>query len=429
MKQFFRRLFGVRHPVHPARQARPQLESLGDRLLPSATPLGPAFDVSGVSYANQYASPDRTVARAANGNFAVTWWGDGASGSGIYVRLFNASGAPLTSATRIAGTSYGKDFDSTIAMSDDGQFAVAWTHAYSATDDDIYVQRFNAAGSAVGGVIHAAASIRNEDQPSIAMDAQANLVVAYTYHNTGGNRDVSAWYRRVDGSGNVIQGTFWVAATAHDEYQASAALNDYGRGVVAYTYDYSASDRDIHAQRISALGYKVGGDIWVAASGLHESDASVAMNNTGAFVVAYQKYTEQTGSLGFTYLTGSQVLARRFDALGTYLGEVSVGDPSDTRFEYGPSVSMNSAGDFVIGYTHEYSSTDQDVRAQVFNSQGVAQGGAFYISGASAYDEFAPTVALGDDGVFVAGFGTFGQKQQAGDIPEGWGVSARRFSL
>src|SRR5206468_3664438 len=160
------------------------------------------------------------------------------------------------------------------------------------------------------------------------------LVVAYTYHNANGDRDVSAWYRRVDGFNNVIQGTFSVAATTHDEYEPSAALNDYGRGVVAYTYAYSASDRDIHAQLISAQG--------------------------------------------------------------SMLGEVSVGDPADTRFEYGPSVSMNSAGDFVIGYTHQYSATDQDARAQVFNSQGVAQGASFMISGAGSYDEFAPTVALGD---------------------------------
>lgn len=291
------------------------------------------------------------------------------------------------------------------------------------------MQRFNAAGGAVGGVIHAAASVRNEDQPSIAMDAQANLVVAYTYHNSDGNRDVHAWYRRVDGYGNITQGNYAIAATAQDEYLASAALADNGRGVVAYTYDYSASDRDIRAQRISSAGYKVGGVITVAASSLQESDASAAINNSGAFVVAYQRYTEAQGDLGFPYLTSSQVLARRFDVAGALLGEVSVGDPSDTRFEYSPSVSMDSAGNFVIGYTHEYSSTDQDVRAQVFNSQGVAQGASFFLSGSDSYDEFAPTVALGDDGVFVAGFGTYGQKQQPGEFPEGWGVSARRFSL
>lgn len=131
MKQLIRRLFGTRSPVRPARQApqaRPQIESLSDRVLPSVTPLGPAFDVSGVPYGNQYASSDRTVARAANGNFAVTWAGDGAYGTGIYYRLFNAAGAPLTAAARLTGTSY-SDSQPTIAMSDDGQFAIAWTHA------------------------------------------------------------------------------------------------------------------------------------------------------------------------------------------------------------------------------------------------------------------------------------------------------------
>jgi hypothetical protein len=66
-------------------------------------------------------------------------------------------------------------------------------------------------------------------------------------------------------------------------------------------------------------------------------------------------------------LTSSQVLARRFNATGGFLGEVAVGDSSDTRFEYGPSVALDNTGTFVIAYTHQYNSDDSDVRL-IFDS-------------------------------------------------------------
>src|SRR4051794_37896834 len=75
------------------------VESLGERVLPSVTPLGPAFDVSG-STPGQPVYAHHCVARAANGNFAVTWR-DGFDGQGVYARLFNARGAPLTPAMHL----------------------------------------------------------------------------------------------------------------------------------------------------------------------------------------------------------------------------------------------------------------------------------------------------------------------------------------
>jgi hypothetical protein len=118
VKQILRKLFDGQRTARPtARLARPVrlgLECLDDRLLPSITAIGSASDVTGSSTPGQYATPDEAAARAGNGKFAMTWAGDGASGSGIYARLFDANGAALAAPTRIAGTSSGKDFGPTI---------------------------------------------------------------------------------------------------------------------------------------------------------------------------------------------------------------------------------------------------------------------------------------------------------------------------
>jgi hypothetical protein len=380
VKLFLRKLFGgqgtARPTARPARPVRLGLECLDDRLLPSITATGAAFDVTGSSTPGQYATPDEATARAGNGRFAMTWAGDGAYGSGIYARLFDASGAALTGPTRIVGTSSGKDFGPTIAMSDNGQFAAAWTHQFSSTDQDVYVQRFDANGSPLGGLIMAASTARNEHEPSAAMDANGNLVVAYTYDYSATDRDVYAWYRQAGGA----QGRFAVATSAWDESRASTALNDSGQGVIAYTSHPNAGwspDGNIYAQRINAQGYTVGSAIPAATSNLDEDDASAAIDNDGNFVVAFTRIEWESLDLGDHHWKSAQVLANRFRAPGASLGEVAVGDAADTRFEYEPSVALDNHDNFVIAYTHAYSSTDRDVLAQEFSfSWGAAQGGA-----------------------------------------------------
>jgi subtilase family serine protease len=74
MKQFPRKLFGARGKARPnarrPRSVRLGVERLDDRVLLSSGALGSALDSPVVSYPNQPASSDRTVAPAADGQFA-----------------------------------------------------------------------------------------------------------------------------------------------------------------------------------------------------------------------------------------------------------------------------------------------------------------------------------------------------------------------
>jgi hypothetical protein len=414
MKRILQSLFGT-PASRPTRAARPRsfrpgLERLDERLLPSAVPLGPIFDPSGMPSPNQYASTERTVARSAAGNFAVTWEGNGPSGYGIYARLFSAGGAALTGDLHIPGTSQGKDRGPTIGMSSNGQFAVAWNHAVSASSYDVMVERFSATGAALGAPLVVPDTTVSQTTPAVALDGQANLVVTYTAF-TGSGTDIHAWYRRAGGA----SGIFVVASGPKNEYQATVALNDFGKGVVAYTYDNGGGQTDIYARRIDAQGFTVGGTIVVAATPKGEWDASVAINVFGNFVVAYT----QAGA-------NFQVLARRYDGSGNFVGQVTVGTPTAPFNEYQPSVSMDRAGHFIVAFTQQTSPGNQDVRAQVFDSTGNSLG-LFFVSASKTYDEYLPTVALGEDGRFIVAFGTYGQKH-SGMLPA-YGVSAQRWHL
>ena len=85
------------------------------------------------------------------------------------MRLYNKLGSPLTGPVHIDGTG-SVDHDPTIAMNASGQeIAVAWDHLYGSGDRDIYVQRFDNAGHAWGGLVPVALSIKDEYEPSMGM--------------------------------------------------------------------------------------------------------------------------------------------------------------------------------------------------------------------------------------------------------------------
>jgi hypothetical protein len=388
MLHLFNQLFGTqvkgkRAPVR--RPIRLGLETLDERVLPSVSSLG---DATGFYYGNQYASSDRTVARSTStGNYAVTFQGTNYGGNGIYVRLFNAAGTPLTGPIHVGSTTSAGDYSPSITMNAGGQFAVAWTHRYSSSDLDVHVQRFNANGTPSGPEIWAAASTHNEYEPSAALDNYGNLMVAYTYDYSSTDQDIYVWTQRASGATN----TFVLANSTHNEHAPSLAVNAYGVGVVAYEYDYSSSDHDIYAQRVytggyyGSYGYAYGSVIYVNTSTAYQYDPSAAINTSGTFVVSY---TELQNS------GGPQVFARQFSSSNSFQGQVSVGSPSDTRGEYSSSVAIDNYGRFIVAYTHAYSSTDLDVLAEVFNSDNTIRDYSFYVAGSTAY-EYSPTVALG----------------------------------
>ncbi len=406
MKQLFRTLFGARGAAPPAprrRSVRLGLESLDERIVPATVQrLG---DLTGSALGNQdMASSDRTVARSTGaGNYAVVWRAEGSGGDGLFVRLFRADNTPLTGPVHIASTTSAEDFGPSIAMNAGGEFAVAWTHAYfhnyAISDEDIRVQRFTADGAPHGYYV-AAWSPQLEKEPSVALDAYGNLMVAYTYWYDDSDQDIYVWTQRASGATS----TFKLATSGVNEHAPSLAVNAHGDGVVAYEYDYSEPsswgplfgvlDHDIHARRVTTGSYSgapgaVGGDIRVVTDGKHQFDPSASINSYNEFVVSYTEDAENGGG----YPT--QVYARRFDAANNYRGQVSVGDSWDGRSEYDSSVAMDDNGRFIVAFTHEYSATDRDVRAQVFNYDNSARGSWFWVSGSGSYSEYVPTVALG----------------------------------
>src|SRR5262249_41715201 len=149
-----------------------------------------------------------------------------------------------------------------------------WDHQYSATDHDIYAQRYDQTGAKVGGVITIEASTTDALYPSVAMDANGNFVVAWEYfYAASGNSDIMARY--YSAAGVDLSGVMTVAATPKEEFNPDVALST-GSFVVSYTLKYSSTDLDVRAHRFTVSGgaFTDAGDFGVATTGLEDETSS-----------------------------------------------------------------------------------------------------------------------------------------------------------
>jgi hypothetical protein len=129
-------------------------------------------------------------------------------------------------------------------------------------------------------------------------------------------------------------------------------MDSFGNFVVAWTHD-NGGNRDVRAARFSRDGVRLWGD-----------------------------QNPYTGIFGYTVATSG-------------------------KSEYDPDVAVRSDGYFVVGYTYDYSATDQDIYAGVFTSNGLALR-SIPVTYAVA-PELTPSVACSDNSFVIA-------NQTGGDI-------------
>jgi hypothetical protein len=140
----------------------------------------------------------------------------------------------------------------------------------------------------------------------------------------------------------------------------------------------------------------------------------IATDGSGHFVVVWE------GS-GDGDDTG--IFARRYKSSGEPLGpEFRVNDTYTADFQGYPSVSADPAGNFVVVWHSD--SVDGDaysIQARRFAPDGTPQGGEFTVNSITTGYQYAPDVAMHDDGSFVV---TWASYYIDGDLV---GIAARRF--
>ncbi|QEG34416.1 Ig-like domain-containing protein [Bythopirellula goksoeyrii] len=318
----------------------------------AGTALGGEFAISAdANYHHEHSS----VAMDAEGNFVVTWTRKNIQGSSHrsafgqrYDATGTAVGAEFQIDTRMVGGS--DDFPS-VAMNSSGSFVVTWTDN-DGSNSGVFGKLYDATGTAVGNEFQVNSHVDDsQENSSVAMDATGNFVV--TWSSFGQDGSGSGVYGQLfDAAGTAVGSEFQVN-TQFDGHQErpSVAMDALGNFAVTWTTESIGGVwSSVNGQRYDAAGTRVGGEFQVNSDAIENRTqrSSLAMDAAGNFVVTWSS----EGGDGFS----PNVSGQRYDAAGAALGgEFQIN--SQTFFgQRNPSVAMLDAEHYVV----TWNSTGQD---------------------------------------------------------------------
>ena len=332
------------------------------------------------------------VASDSAGNYVVTWTGDTTgAGTDIYAQRFDASGTAIGSAWVVNTFATGTQEAQDIAMNASGAFVIVWESlGQDGSGDGVYAQRYDAAGVAQGSEFRVNVFTNfNQDLPSVAIDSAGNFVVAWqsgTLDDTGDQDGgyAGVYARRFDSAG--------VALDLNDVQINSTSGDEYFQGV-----------------------------------------PSVAMDSSGNYAIAW---TDISPSPSF-FTVDYDVYVRRFNAAG--VAQNINGSPNDfavitstTNAQFGGQVAMDSAGNFVVVWADTGTASGEaysNVFGRRFSNTGAILGSAFQINNFTSFDQNLATVAMDGSGNFIATWFS-GDSNNAANNQDGssLGVYARRYT-
>ncbi|SFI09369.1 cadherin repeat domain-containing protein [Planctomicrobium piriforme] len=262
-------------------------EIAGQRFNAAGQPQGAEFRVNTYT-TNVQEAP--AVAMDSAGNFVVTWESNAqdGDGEGIYAQRFDAVGNRLGGEFQV--NTYTVDTQETpaIAMTAAGEFVITWTSfAFDGSSDAVAAQRYAANGSAVGTeFLVNAYTTSSQSDPDVAIDAAGNMVFAWSSNGQDGSFG-GIFASRFDWNAVRLGAEFAVnTITGEIQSQPSVAMDAVGNFVIAWTDD-SFPDTTIQAQRFAASGQKQGNNFVVSATAVNQREPVVAMDASGDFVIAW----------------------------------------------------------------------------------------------------------------------------------------------
>ena len=310
------------------------------------------------------------VAGLQDGGWIVTWYRTDLYNSqelGSYYQRYNASGAKVGGEVQISSSS--ANAMGVVGLSDGG-FAIAYTMNFNSNNTaEIFVQQYNAAGSAVGSAVQVNGYTYSSQtlQGLLALKG-GGYVVAYDDYTNINNPTVR--FTVFNASGQKVASDVQVtnSSTSENAYHPSlTALPDGGFSVAwnSGTYGQTAL-----AQRYSASGSKVGAQATLAT----------VAGNEGLGLTAL---ADGTYALAYVYGALSQdVRLRLFDAnFNPIGGENTLSYQAPSRTYRNAQVTALANGNFVVTWDREDNNMSAMVgEGQVFDPNGMSLGGVFTVS-------------------------------------------------
>ena len=256
------------------------------------------------------------MAALINGDYVVTWRSDvqnGPSSTDIYGQRYNAAGTALGTEFRVSSTADDHTFEPLVAALTSGGFVVTWQSYDPVNDDyDIHGQRYDAADSAQDTAFTITSSLTNsQESPSIAALSGGGFVVTWQSFQQDGDGDGNGIFGQLYNASGVAQNNEFLVntnTTSDQKFSSVTALANGGFVVTWHSDDPIVPGYDIYGQRYDGSGVAQGTDFIVSSNPVNANfSSSVTGLPNGGFVVTWTA-TDSNGSAG--------VYGKRYDANG-----------------------------------------------------------------------------------------------------------------
>jgi len=304
----------------------------------------------------------------------------------------------------VQGSSFAIFDDNTIAiqehpaieMNSSGNFVIAWMDDRDDFFFDIFIQRYNASGNAIG-----TNTLVNDDgnpnvanqHPDIGISDNGNFAVVWE-DSRGYNDNIYA--QRFSSDGTDLGENFIVNDDgANGAYQLSPAIAMDGTGNFVMAWVDDRDDGDIYAQRYSADGTAIGGNFIVNDNQFPSNQymGDVAMNNSGSFIIVWVD----------DQLSG-KIHAQLYNPEGTLNGVNFIcSESTDVIDQYNPSVDMDDAGNFIIAWEDRRNNStniwETDIYARIFEANGTPLSPDFRVNDdETMFVQKSPSVTVAPEG-------------------------------
>ncbi len=241
-----------------------------------------------------------------DGGFVLTWRSENVDGDGyaVITRKFDASGAPLSAEIQANTTTLGDQSSGALAALPGGGYLVAWhSDNVDAAGTAVVFQRFDAAGSKIGGEIQANTTILGDQAAAdITMLSDGGFIVAWTSNDHLAGAGSGVYYQRYDVAGSPVGGEM-----AIDEEAGAIVLSDIeveglpGGGWIASWRSNADGDFDVFMERYAADGTLLEDNVVVTNAADEQRYPRLTVLNNGDVVFNWTDINGADGDLNGVY--------------------------------------------------------------------------------------------------------------------------------